>query len=94
MRITEKRLRQLIREAAAGDDYKRMLGMAEEIADRTVDNLLQELTELLSPMGPAGERAVKLASGSRVASTGWWKQFRRTLRRAAADAVALAHNLA
>ena len=85
MKITEKRLRQIIREAAAGDeldDHELMLGMAEELAERTADNFLQELEELLSD-GPHAALAAKTVR----------RTILRPLRRTAEDAVAIAYDL-
>ena len=127
MKITEKRLRQIIREeagraskkkqiahirqtinskaqakvesslvaetsaweaAADGelDDHEHMLSMAEELAERTADNFLRELTELLSD-GPRADYRFTLASKT-VRRT-----ILRTLRRTAADAMAIAYDL-
>ena len=59
MKITKKRLRQIIREAARADheDVELVLGMAEKLAERAAANFLQELGELLITMGPSTTRS-------------------------------------
>ena len=98
MKITKKRLRQIIREAARADheDVELVLGMAEKLAERAAANFLQELGELLVTMGPVDD-TVLVDDNARVRlESGWWgalDPLRGVMRRGVADAMATALDL-
>ena len=91
MKITEKRLKQLIRESVTGvadEDRARLVGTATDIAMRAAGEFEDVIDDLFT------DRRSDFGDGlSEPIVTRLERELRRALRRAAEDAVAIAHDL-